>query len=167
MPTTSETLCAAHELLRAKGVRATWEYPGFINIHIGGNYTIVVGDVNESFGADLVRHEEDGGGTDWDQDATDWEMPFTSTTEAVTASLLDLIPVVKSMPQVAAAIAREQRIADAVRKASDAFWESVATAFPEARAGDFSPEDTYAWDTACERAVRTWVGYNVPATEAK
>lgn len=160
MPTTQETLCEAHELLKAEGVRATWEYPGFINIELGGDYGIVVGDVNDDFGADLVLPDEDHEGLDWSMD------PSTDA-HTLAGALRTLVQDVVTMPKVAAAIKLETRMKDAVEKAQEAFWASVVESFPEAEAGDFDPTSTHVFETTCDSAVRLWVSYNVRKQEVE
>lgn len=43
-----------------------------------------------------------------------------------------------------------------------AFWAKVVELLPECTTGDFSPEDTFAFDGACEQAVEAWYGWNGP-----
>lgn len=54
----------------------------------------------------------------------------------------------------------EERIDQAVEKASDAFWAAVVEQFPEIKSGDFAPIDTIVWGTACKRAIVHWLEYN-------
>lgn len=43
-----------------------------------------------------------------------------------------------------------------------AFWARLVELLPECKTGDFSPEDTFAFNRACEEAVRAWYGWNKP-----
>ena len=53
-----------------------------------------------------------------------------------------------------------------VDEALDAFWEIILNRFPEAKHGDLSPLATLALDSAAEKAVKEWIGNNVPEAEA-
>lgn len=44
--------------------------------------------------------------------------------------------------------------------AERAFWQAVAEAFPAVTGGDFPPDATHEFSTACERAIETWLMYN-------
>jgi hypothetical protein len=55
---TLETLQAVERELLQRGVPATLEYPGTIQISQGLNVTLVFGDANETFGCDVT--EADG-----------------------------------------------------------------------------------------------------------
>jgi hypothetical protein len=59
------------------------------------------------------------------------------------------------------AVVTDERIMSATRKAEEAFWEAVAKEFPEATSGDLDPGAAVNLTQAMERAVRTWVDYNV------
>ena len=61
-------------------------------------------------------------------------------------------------------IPTSNRIDDVLVSADDAFWQEVAQAFPEAEFGDFSPEQTIAWEAAARAAIEGWVANNVPQT---
>lgn len=63
-------------------------------------------------------------------------------------------------------VSMTDRIQKAVRAGEEAFWAEIAGAFPEARYGDFSPEQTSAWDAACNAAVVGWIRNNVPGVRA-
>jgi len=57
------------------------------------------------------------------------------------------------------------RINNVFFKAEDAFWAEVAKAFPEVKHGDFSPEDTLAWEQMAKKAIATWLFWNHPKYE--
>lgn len=59
----------------------------------------------------------------------------------------------------------EQRLQEAVRKANDAFWAEIATAYPEITTGDFGPGETHDFNTAQEQAVKTWLLLNTPSED--
>lgn len=59
---------------------------------------------------------------------------------------------------------RNTRLDEALTKAMDAFWESVARDFREVKAGDFPPEADIAFNGACRDAVTTWLDLNAPTT---
>jgi len=54
----------------------------------------------------------------------------------------------------------EQRIANAVQIASDAFWGEIAKAFPEVKTGDFPAEAVVKLEVANTKAVKLWVELN-------
>ncbi|MEH0937696.1 hypothetical protein [Micromonospora psammae] len=64
--------------------------------------------------------------------------------------------------KVRQAEARSERIAKAVEAAGDAFWATIAAAFPEATAGDFPPDATMDIERAQHQAVHLWLHYNAP-----
>jgi hypothetical protein len=51
----------------------------------------------------------------------------------------------------------------AVEKAQDAFWATIAAAFPTATAGDFPPDADLAFSQACVQAATVWTDLNVPS----
>lgn len=55
----------------------------------------------------------------------------------------------------------KERIKDVMYDAQWAFWAVVAEKFPEAKYGDFAPDQTIAFDRACETAITQWVDNNV------
>jgi len=55
-----------------------------------------------------------------------------------------------------------QKISTASSKAQDAFWEVVAREFPEAKRGDFNPEQMTEFNEACEQAIYDWIRENHP-----
>jgi len=54
----------------------------------------------------------------------------------------------------------EKRVLEVANKAQQAFWEEVATLYPEIDSGDFSPGNTIMFDEQCIYAVREWVRGN-------
>lgn len=46
--------------------------------------------------------------------------------------------------------------------ALEAFWETIAKAFPAADTGDLSPETTIHLMSTAEEAIDEWVRFNVP-----
>lgn len=50
-----------------------------------------------------------------------------------------------------------------VEAARDAFWAAIGERYPMVKSGDFPPEATFAFDEACNVAVRTWLDSNLPA----
>jgi hypothetical protein len=58
--------------------------------------------------------------------------------------------------------ARRRRAVQVAAAASEVFWAKVAELVPEAKSGDFSHEDTVAWDKASLKAVSIWIANNVP-----
>ena len=58
-------------------------------------------------------------------------------------------------------------IEQAAAEAQFEFWRKIIELYPEARSGDFDPGSQFAFDTACEEAVRRWVYYNVGPDEAE
>lgn len=54
----------------------------------------------------------------------------------------------------------DQRIQDAAAAAQEAFWTTVAAAFPEIQSGDFPSCAQFKFDEACTQAVETWVSGN-------
>lgn len=55
----------------------------------------------------------------------------------------------------------DTRIREAVECGLAAFWEQVAAAFPEACAGDLSPDADHALRSSASLAARIWVVTNV------
>lgn len=53
-------------------------------------------------------------------------------------------------------------LTELTQKATDAFWEVICKAFPEATTGDLSPRATIKQDEGNENAVLEWVRNNVP-----
>lgn len=58
--------------------------------------------------------------------------------------------------------AREAKRKRVTEEAQEAFWAVVAKAYPEAEHGDFPPDATMDFDTACEDAVESWTYWNAP-----
>lgn len=56
-----------------------------------------------------------------------------------------------------------ERIREAVRKARDAFWASIAESFPEVTTGDMSPGDDMALESGTNQVVATWLLWNHPS----
>jgi hypothetical protein len=56
----------------------------------------------------------------------------------------------------------KKQIADVVEEALEAFWASVASAYPEATTGDLTPGAEFPLKKAATAAVEEWVEYNVP-----
>ncbi|ASJ88503.1 hypothetical protein [Pseudomonas aeruginosa] len=55
----------------------------------------------------------------------------------------------------------EQRKSEAVSEALDAFWTVIAQKFPEATTGDLDPGTVFLLEDSAEKAVNTWVKFNV------
>ena len=51
---------------------------------------------------------------------------------------------------------------DVLQEAQDAFWAVIAKRHPEIKTGDLTPMDAFAFDTACESVVNSWVYTNTP-----
>lgn len=51
---------------------------------------------------------------------------------------------------------------DALERADLAFWAVIAQHYPQAKRGDFRPEETAAWSSAMETAVLAWLANNYP-----
>lgn len=49
-----------------------------------------------------------------------------------------------------------------IDEATEAFWEIIALAYPQAKSGDLSPESTIQFDVAAHAAVGEWIRNNVP-----
>jgi hypothetical protein len=56
----------------------------------------------------------------------------------------------------------DSRIEAATRAARAAFWTTVASDFPEVKAGDFGPGETMEMEEMTARWVRSWVTGNRP-----
>jgi hypothetical protein len=56
-----------------------------------------------------------------------------------------------------------ERILEAVKKARDAFWASVAESFPEVTTGDMAPGDEVALEFATNEVLLVWLMYNHPS----
>ncbi len=54
------------------------------------------------------------------------------------------------------------RVAEAVEKAREAFWASIAASYPEIKTGDMDPLEDWEIETAMETAVKRWVHNNKP-----
>lgn len=54
----------------------------------------------------------------------------------------------------------ERRIVVATAHAEHIFWDAVAYEFPEISTGDLSPEDSVAFNVACQSVVRAWLEAN-------
>lgn len=53
------------------------------------------------------------------------------------------------------------RVEKALDEAREAFWRKITEHFPEAKTGDFGPEEHFDFDMATRRAVDTWLFYNI------
>lgn len=54
--TALSTMQDASEMLKTRGYRTSFEYPGCIHIELNDTITLVAGDVNETWGADVHIH---------------------------------------------------------------------------------------------------------------
>ena len=50
----------------------------------------------------------------------------------------------------------------ALERADQSFWAVIVQHYPQAKSGDFSPEQTMAWSNAMEAAVLGWLSNNYP-----
>ena len=48
----------------------------------------------------------------------------------------------------------------ALSKGEDAFWQAVASSFPEVRTGDVSPHSAVGLQRAMKRAINDWLELN-------
>jgi hypothetical protein len=55
--------------------------------------------------------------------------------------------------------AKRERI---VEEAQEAFWAVIAKKYPKAESGDFMPDASMDFDSACEKAVEHWLAMNLP-----
>lgn len=55
----------------------------------------------------------------------------------------------------------QHKIESVNMEAQEAFWSVITKSFPEITSGNFSPEDTFDFDDACEKAIRRWVEFNM------
>jgi hypothetical protein len=53
-----------------------------------------------------------------------------------------------------------QKIEDVTKTAMEAFWNSIASQFPNAKTGDLSPDATVRLENAAEHAVSEWIDNN-------
>lgn len=60
---------------------------------------------------------------------------------------------------------RKDVIADAVQKAEESFWSTIAEEFPEITTGDLDPMTSLHVNTAMNNAVRNWLNQNKPKSE--
>lgn len=60
---------------------------------------------------------------------------------------------------------KADRIRDAVQKAREAFWASIAGDFPEVTSGDMAPGDDLEMEWGTNAAVLIWLMYNHPSTK--
>lgn len=58
---------------------------------------------------------------------------------------------------------RAERFDLAVERATLAFWESIASSYPEIKTGDVDPLMSHQWDSVAERQVRSWLELNAEA----
>ena len=56
----------------------------------------------------------------------------------------------------------QHRIDEAVKKAEDSFWDTVASEFPEATSGDFPPDFSFKLTQQMSEAVVFWAQANLP-----
>lgn len=61
----------------------------------------------------------------------------------------------------------EARIARIAEDAQDAFWAVVAERYPNNEGGDFPADAHFAFERACQAAVRAWAESNVPRFKAR
>ncbi|MDK9702514.1 MAG: hypothetical protein OEL20_05195 [Sulfuritalea sp.] len=59
----------------------------------------------------------------------------------------------------------KDRFHDAVARAKEQFWASIAASFPEITSGDFPPDATLKFDDACSEAAAIWVTGNQPSID--
>jgi hypothetical protein len=55
---------------------------------------------------------------------------------------------------------------EVLEDAQEAFWDVIATAFPEVEAGDYPPDATLHFEQECRSAVNLWLGWNHPNSVA-
>ena len=55
-----------------------------------------------------------------------------------------------------------KKLTRAVKDGLEAFWASIAAAYPEAKPGDLSPDADIPLQTAATAAVKEWIESNVP-----
>lgn len=56
----------------------------------------------------------------------------------------------------------DERLNTVAERASQAFWATVAGAFPEIRTGDVDPFSAMEWDEFVGKAIRRWYEDNSP-----
>jgi len=60
------------------------------------------------------------------------------------------------------AVIPPSKLDDAAEKASSAFWDAIASCFPEVTTGDYPPDLTYEFEKGGKRAIAWWLTYNHP-----
>jgi hypothetical protein len=55
---------------------------------------------------------------------------------------------------------KEKRMQTALDDAQAAFWASIVSSYPEVKGGDFDPESTDKFDSACREALSMWLEWN-------
>ena len=54
----------------------------------------------------------------------------------------------------------KERIEKTASAAEDAFWETVASRFPEIKTGDLCPMTSMQFSDKCEKVIRAWIEAN-------
>lgn len=54
---------------------------------------------------------------------------------------------------------------DVAEKAQDAFWAEVAKSYPKIKTGEWPPDASHAFSTACEKAIADFMLWNKPEQE--
>lgn len=60
---------------------------------------------------------------------------------------------------------KEARFSRAVEMATLAFWDVIASHYPEVKTGDVDPIMSMQWDSVAERQVRSWLELNSAKAE--
>ncbi len=58
----------------------------------------------------------------------------------------------------------KERLVEALEVAEDMFWNSIATAYPEIKTGDFSPDLAFEMSDKLSHFVTVWLKMNEPAS---
>lgn len=141
---------AIEAALKAKGY--TCWYEGFLHVfHVNliGGYVLVAGFADGTLGCNI----EDAKG----------ELVLTELYE--TSTITGTAPASEIECWIAGQAHNMERriIADALKRADERFWASVAESFPHIKTGDMDPWTDHIFATAQEVALRVWLEMNASA----
>jgi polyhydroxyalkanoate synthesis regulator phasin len=60
----------------------------------------------------------------------------------------------------------KRKLEEVFGEAEMAFWDAVASSFPEIKSGDLSPSDSAKLEKAMKEAIQSWYVGNQPAGES-